>query len=163
MVEEDLSGNKLKAECGLEKSKIDNDAEMCVKTQPPQTDTWQFYKDADGDLEFDKVVPERTGRSYGYRGNLMVNNNENIFLLKIPYRYIDLYILFHFVGAATGDSGGPIWFKNPKTSKNEVVGIVTSANGDPKKIGNKPVSTEGVIVGTKINEKILKWIKSLPF
>ena len=25
-------------------------------------------------------------------------------------------------------------------------------------MGNKPVETEGVIIGTKINEKILKWI-----
>ena len=39
-----------------------------------------------------------------------------------------------------------------------LIGIVTSLGGDESKTGNKPVETEGVIVGTKINEKILKWI-----
>ena len=39
-----------------------------------------------------------------------------------------------------------------------LIGIVTSLGGDESKMGNKPVETEGVIIGTKINEKILKWI-----
>lgn len=91
MVEQDLSGNKLNTECGLKKSIIKNDAEMCAKTQPPQTEIWEFYIDADADekLKFDKVVHERTGRSYGYRGNLLVHMNENFFLNSIPYIYID--------------------------------------------------------------------------
>ena len=62
-------------------------------------------------------------------------------------------------GAAVGDSGGPIWFKTGTTSSptNELVGIVTSGR-QPDKTGNKPVSTEGVIIGTMLNAKILKWI-----
>ena len=39
-----------------------------------------------------------------------------------------------------------------------LIGIVTSLGGDESKMGNKPVETEGVIIGTKINEEILKWI-----
>ena len=42
---------------------------------------------------------------------------------------------------------------------NELIGIVGRGKGDDQIVGNKPVHTEGVIVGTKISEKILKWIQ----
>ena len=63
-------------------------------------------------------------------------------------------------GAAVGDSGGPIWLKTETslTPRNELVGVATSLKRHPNTIGNKPVSTEGVIIGTMFNAKILKWI-----
>ena len=44
------------------------------------------------------------------------------------------------------------------TRIDRLIGIGTSMDGDESKMGNKPVETEGVIIGTKINEKVLKWI-----
>ena len=64
-------------------------------------------------------------------------------------------------GGAVGDSGGPIWVKTETSlaPRNELIGVVTTLRGDSSKIGNKPVNTEGVIIGTMINAKIMNWIK----
>ena len=71
-------------------------------------------------------------------------------------------------GAAEGDSVSPIWVQTdtldrdgPRpifTPKDRLIGVVTKLGGDGHKMGDKPVETEGVIIGTKINEMILKWI-----
>ena len=69
----------------------------------------------------------------------------------------DFKYLIWSTGAGGGDSGGPILIKNEIGY--ELIGIVRSGKRHAKAVRNKPVQTEGLILGTKINEKILKWIQ----
>ena len=71
----------MKKTCDIEDSKIDNDAEMCLKAIPPKTDIVQFYRDEKKKLVFDKFVQEDPSRTYGYLGtNTFLINTQNWFM-----------------------------------------------------------------------------------
>ena len=66
--------DKLYRACGLADSVISNDAEICLKAEPPETDTWEFYLDKKGRLNFDFVFKEDIGRTHGYLGTKYLND-----------------------------------------------------------------------------------------
>ena len=88
ITEQRVFEDNLKDTCDLKHLKLRNDAEMCLKSEPPKTDIGQFYLDKRKQLVFDKFVQEDTSRTYGYLGtNYFIDTYS-----KLVYKILKLMI-----------------------------------------------------------------------
>ena len=75
ITDQHVYSDNLYTACGLTDLGISNEAEICLKAKPPETDTWQFERDKKGRINFQRIIyKEDIGRTHGYLGTKCFND-----------------------------------------------------------------------------------------